>query len=183
MTCWGDKILPHKIPNLKATAVAAGGPETCELTGTGRIYCWQKDQTPAQAPADGDAIVHFAGSDVIHMGDVYFNGFYRFIDASSGGTIDGVVAGCDRALAIAGDRTRFIPGHGPLSGKAELQAYRDMLATLAGRIRAQVAAGRKLEEIVASNVSADFDAKWGNGFIKPNKFVEMVAMQMLNSAR
>ena len=93
----------------------------------------------ARAHTDGDAIVHFAGSDVIHMGDIYFNGFYPFIDTSSGGTVDGVIAACDKALAIATDKTRIIPGHGPLSGKAELQAYRDMLSTVAGRIKKMIA--------------------------------------------
>jgi glyoxylase-like metal-dependent hydrolase (beta-lactamase superfamily II) len=137
-----------------------------------------------RAHTDGDAIVHFTKGDVIHMGDVYFNGFYPFIDGSSGGTVDGVVAACDRALAIATERTRIIPGHGPpVSNKAELQAYRDMLGTILGRVRKMVGEGRKLEEIVAANVSADFDEKWGKGFVKPAKFVEMVAMNVLQNRR
>ena len=134
-----------------------------------------------RAHTDGDAIVHFARSDVIHMGDTYFNGMYPFIDTSSGGTIDGMVAACDRALAIAGDATRIIPGHGPLSNKAELRIYRDMLATIAARIRKMIADGRKLEEITASDATADFDEKWGKGFIKADKFREMVAMNILKN--
>jgi glyoxylase-like metal-dependent hydrolase (beta-lactamase superfamily II) len=134
-----------------------------------------------RAHTDGDAIVHFTKSDVIHMGDVFFNGFYPFIDGSSGGSIDGVVSACDQALAIATDRTRIIPGHGPLSDKAGLQAYRDMLGTVSGRIKALIAKGRKLEEIVASDVSADFDEKWGKGFIPPKKFIEMVAMGLIKA--
>ncbi|MEP7067780.1 MAG: MBL fold metallo-hydrolase [Usitatibacter sp.] len=134
-----------------------------------------------RAHTDGDAIVHFARSDVIHMGDTYFNGMYPFIDTSSGGTIDGVVAACDRALAIAGDATRIIPGHGPLSNKAELRIYRDMLATVAARIKKMIADGRKLEEITASDATADFDEKWGKGFIKADKFREMVAMNILKN--
>jgi cyclase len=132
-----------------------------------------------RAHTDGDAVVHFVKSDVIHMGDVYFNGMYPFIDTSSGGSVEGVVAACDQVLRLAGDRTRIIPGHGPLSGKTELKAYRDMLATVSGRIRKMIADGRKLEEITASGVTADFDEKWGKGFIAPNKFAEMVAMNLL----
>ncbi len=134
-----------------------------------------------RAHTDGDAIVHFVKSDVIHMGDTYFNGFYPFIDTSSGGTIDGVVAAADQVLAIATDTTRIIPGHGPLSNKAELKVYRDMLATLSARVKKMIADGRKIEEITASNVSADFDEKWGKGFIPPNKFAEMIAMNILKN--
>jgi cyclase len=134
-----------------------------------------------RAHTDGDAMVHFVKSDVIHMGDAYFNGLYPFIDTSSGGTIDGVVAACDKALAIATDKTRIIPGHGPLSNRAELQEYRDMLVTVAARIRKLLADGRKLEEIAAGNVTAEYDAKWGKGFIAPPQFAEMVAMNILKN--
>jgi cyclase len=133
-----------------------------------------------RAHTDGDAMVIFVKSDVIHMGDTYFNGMYPFIDTSSGGTVEGVIAACDQALGIATDKTKIIPGHGPLSNRAELQAYRDMLATISQRVKKMIAEGRKLEDITASGVSADFDAKWGNGFIKANKFAEMLAMNMLN---
>jgi cyclase len=136
-----------------------------------------------RAHTDGDAIVHFLGSDVIHMGDVYFNGYYPFIDSSAGGTVDGVIAACDQVLGIATDKTRIIPGHGPLSNRAELKAYRDMLAAISGRIKKMIAEGRKLEEITASKVSADFDDKWGKGFIPPHKFAEMIAMGLIREAR
>ena len=127
-----------------------------------------------RAHTDGDAIVHFLKSDVIHMGDVYFNGLYPFIDTSSGGSIEGVIAACDKVLAIATDKTKIIPGHGPLSGKAELKAYRDMLATVASRVKPMVIDGRKLEEISAAKPTAEFDAQWGKGFLPPAKFLEMV---------
>lgn len=132
-----------------------------------------------KAHTDGDAFVHFKKGNILHMGDLYFNGLYPFIDSASGGSIDGVIAAVDRALALADDQTRIIPGHGPLSNKAELKAYRDMLSTAAGRIKAQLAAGKKLEDIVAAKPTADLDAKWGNGFIKPDKWVEMVVRNLL----
>jgi cyclase len=132
-----------------------------------------------RAHTDGDAIVHFVKSDVIHMGDVFFNGMYPFIDTSSGGTIDGMVAGCDMALAIAGDATRIIPGHGPLGTKAQLKAYRDMLATVSARVKKLVAEGKKPDEIVKAGVSAEFDAEYGKGFLDPAKFAEMVAVNIL----
>jgi glyoxylase-like metal-dependent hydrolase (beta-lactamase superfamily II) len=128
-----------------------------------------------KAHTDGDAIVHFTRSDVIHMGDVYFNGMYPFIDVSSGGSIRGVIAGCDRVLGMATDATKIIPGHGALSNKAELKAYRDMLAAVAERIGKLVADGRNNGEIVAAAPTKEFDAQWGNGFLKAPRFVEMVA--------
>jgi glyoxylase-like metal-dependent hydrolase (beta-lactamase superfamily II) len=129
----------------------------------------------ANAHTDGDAIIHFTGSDVIHMGDVFFNGMYPFIDASSGGSIDGMVAACDQGLALANDRTKIIPGHGPLGDRAQLKEYRDMLATIAARIKPLVAAGRSVEQVVAAKPTAGFDEKFGKGFVGPDKFVEMVA--------
>jgi cyclase len=127
-----------------------------------------------RAHTDGDVIVHFRKSNVIHMGDTFFNTLYPFIDTSSGGTIDGMVAAVDRALAISNDSTKFIPGHGPMGTRANLQAYRNMLATIAGRIKAQIKQGMKMEDAIAAKPTADFDDAWGKGFLPPAKFVEMV---------
>jgi cyclase len=135
-----------------------------------------------RAHTDGDSIVHFLKADVVHMGDIYFNGMYPFIDASSGGTVQGVIAACDKVLAIASEATRIIPGHGPISTRAQLQDYRDMLSTVAERIRKLVADGRGPEEIAAAGVTAEYDAHWGKGFMKPDRFVAMMAA-MLGTAR
>ena len=126
------------------------------------------------AHTDGDAIVHFKKTNIVHMGDTYFNGFYPFIDISSGGSADGMVAAADRVLAIADDKTRIIPGHGPVSNKAELTTYRNMIATVAGRVAALVKQGKTLEEIVAAKPTEEFDMRWGKGFIPPARFVEML---------
>ena len=127
-----------------------------------------------RAHTDGDLIVHFSKGDVVHMGDVYFRGMYPFIDTSSGGTADGVIAAADRVLAMSTDKTRIIPGHGPLASKADLQAYRDMLATVTQRIKTLRRDGKSDEQIRAAAPSADFDAAWGGGFIKPERFVQMM---------
>ena len=109
-------------------------------------------------------------------GDTFFNGFYPFIDNSSGGTPDGVIAAADRALALADDRTRIIPGHGPVCGKSDLKVYRDMLATVNGRVKALMKDGKTREEIVAAKPSAEFDEKWGKAFINPGRFIEMLVV-------
>jgi len=127
-----------------------------------------------RAHTDGDLIVHFRNSDIVHMGDTFFNGFYPFIDVSSGGSAEGMIAAADRVLALAGDKTRIIPGHGPLAGKAELQAYRDMLAGVTRRIQEQRRDGQTDAQIIAAAPAADFDGRFGNGFIKPAQFVLMM---------
>ena len=127
-----------------------------------------------RAHTDGDSIIHFRKSNVIHMGDIFFNKLYPFIDTSSGGTLDGVIAAVDRALAVSNDSTKFIPGHGPLAGKAELAAYRNMLATIGARIKAQIGQGMKMEDAIAARPTADFDDAWGKGFLPPARFVEML---------
>jgi glyoxylase-like metal-dependent hydrolase (beta-lactamase superfamily II) len=132
------------------------------------------------AHTDGDAIVHLLKADVFHMGDVYWNGLYPFIDSASGGSVEGTIAAVDRILALATEKTRVIAGHGPaVSGRKELQEYRDMLATISGRVKALAAQGRKVEEIVAANPSAEFDETWGKTYIKGPKFVEGLAKDAL----
>ena len=126
------------------------------------------------AHTDGDAIVHFRTSDVVHMGDVFFNRLYPFIDTSSGGSVDGVIAAVDRALELAGENTKIIPGHGPLANRSDLKAYRDMLVTVSGRIKDGKRAGKSLEEVVAAKPTAEFDAVWGKSFLPPDRFVEMI---------
>ena len=109
-------------------------------------------------------VVYFEEANVVHMGDNFFNGLYPFIDADSGGSIVGMVAAIDTALGRIDGETRVIPGHGPLSDKQGLRAFRDMLDTVAGRMRASIDAGRSVEEVVASKPTAEFDAELGPGF-------------------
>jgi glyoxylase-like metal-dependent hydrolase (beta-lactamase superfamily II) len=122
------------------------------------------------AHTDGDVIIHFVKADVVHMGDTFFNGGYPFIDTSSGGRIDGVIGAAERVLAGIGDKTQIIPGHGGLATKADLQAYHDGLATLRDRIAKLKAAGKTRDEVIAAKPTADYDAKWGGGFMKGDTF-------------
>jgi glyoxylase-like metal-dependent hydrolase (beta-lactamase superfamily II) len=127
-----------------------------------------------RAHTDGDLIVHFKGGDVVHMGDVFFNGSYPFIDTGSGGTADGMVAAHDRVIALATDKTKIIPGHGPLADKVALQRTRNMIATVAQRIKDLRLSGKTDEQVRAAKPAADYDELWGKGFIKPDAFVQMM---------
>jgi glyoxylase-like metal-dependent hydrolase (beta-lactamase superfamily II) len=126
------------------------------------------------AHTDGDAIVHFRQANVIHTGDTYFAGMYPFIDTGSGGSADGCIRAINQVLEIANEKTVIIPGHGPISNRQELTAYRDMLKTISERIKTLLHKKVSLEQIQAEGVTADFDAAYGNGFIKSEKFVEML---------
>ena len=153
-------------PRAALPVVTVAGDVTFHINGD-EVYAFHVPR----AHTDGDLIVHFRKSDVVHMGDVYFNGFYPFIDGSGGGSADGVIAAVDRVLALAGDKTRIIPGHGPVSNKAELQAYRNLLATVTQRIKDLRKQGKSDDEIRAAKPAADYDAKYGGGFIKSDQFI------------
>ncbi len=126
------------------------------------------------AHTDGDSIVHFKKANVFHMGDCYFNGMYPFIDPSSGGAIDGVIRAADLVLERANPESRVIPGHGPLSSAAELRSFRDMLVTVRDRIQTLIDDGKTKDEVLAAKPTADLDAKWGQGFLAPDRWVGFV---------
>lgn len=128
----------------------------------------------APAHTDTDITIHFRNANVLHTGDLFFNGFYPFIDYSSGGWIGGMVKAADRILAQVDDKTKIIPGHGPVGDKAQFRTYREMLATVQGRITPLVMAGKSVDEVVAAKPLADLDEKWGKGFMKPEVFVKVV---------
>jgi glyoxylase-like metal-dependent hydrolase (beta-lactamase superfamily II) len=108
------------------------------------------------------------------MGDTFFNKLYPFIDSSSGGSAAGVIANADRVLKMAREDTKIIPGHGPLGNKADLKAFRDMLATVSGRIQKQAKSGKSLAQVIDSKPTAEFDEVWGKGFLNPQRFTEML---------
>ncbi len=127
------------------------------------------------AHTDGDLSVTFGEADILHVGDTYWNGIYPFIDYSTGGSIDGMIAASDANLAASTENTIIIPGHGkPVSNKSELKEFRDMLVGIRGNIAALKKAGRTLEEIVAARPTAAYDAKWGQFVIDPPFFTKLV---------
>jgi cyclase len=128
----------------------------------------------ADAHTDGDALVKFRRGNVLHMGDTWFNGQYPFVDLSSGGTIDGYIGALDRGLAMSDADTKIVPGHGPLGDRAGLRGYRDLLQAARDRIAKLKAAGKSKEATIAAKPTAEWDAAYGNGFIKPDRFVGFV---------
>lgn len=129
------------------------------------------------AHTDGDALVHWTRANVLHMGDIYFNGMLPFIDLDSGGSIDGLIAAVTVALDIADERTVIVPGHGPLAREADLERYRDMLIHLRNRIGQGIAAGRTLDQLKAEGHANGYGRD--TDFISPAAFTETVYRSLM----
>lgn len=141
-------------------------------------FYWNNDvlaiEHIANAHTDGDAVIRFKKANVLHTGDIFFNGSYPFIDYSSGGSIGGMIKAVETLLANTNDKTQIIPGHGPLASKQDLQQYHAMLVDQAETIGALKREGKSLAQIIELAPSRHFDEQWGQGFIKPQKWVELV---------
>jgi glyoxylase-like metal-dependent hydrolase (beta-lactamase superfamily II) len=132
-----------------------------------------------RAHTDSDISVNFGEADILHVADTFWNGIYPFIDHSTGGNIDGMIAASDANLAATTDKTIIIPGHGqPVSNRAELKEFRDMLVAIRENIAALKKQGRSRDETVAAKPTAAFDAKWGNFVIDPGFFTRLVYESM-----
>ncbi len=127
----------------------------------------------APAHTDGDSIVHFKKTNVIHTGDVVTAG-YPIVDIDSGGQFEGFIAAADKILSLCDDNTKIIPGHGPLMTKADLVAYRQMLIDVRDKVGKLIAGKKSADEIKAAKPLADLDAKWGQGFIKADFVIDAV---------
>jgi glyoxylase-like metal-dependent hydrolase (beta-lactamase superfamily II) len=126
-----------------------------------------------RAHTDGDTVVFIDGLKVVHMGDMFFNGMFPFLDVANGGDIDNWVRDLDTVLAGLPADAKIIPGHGPLAGVAELKAFRGMLVASADLVREQMKAGKTLDVIKAAGLTPDLEA-WAKGFLKPAQWLELV---------
>jgi cyclase len=128
----------------------------------------------APAHTDTDISIHFANNNVLHMGDTFFQGAYPFIDGSTGGHIDGMIAAAGKGISVADSSTKIVPGHGPVGDKPALTTYRNMLVTVRDRVKNQRTSGKSLNEVIATKPTAEFDAAFGGGLNTPDQFVELV---------
>jgi len=126
------------------------------------------------AHTDGDTYVYFQNAHVIATGDTFTTGRYPNIDVLNGGNIKGMIAAADTYLKMANDKTKIVPGHGPLGDKAALAAYRDMLVTARDRMTKLVKEGKSEDEVQAAKPFADLDAKWAPNETASKNFVRAV---------
>ena len=165
---WDYNFLPLPANGLPTDVFAS--EQTLKLNGASIAL---KYYGPAHT--DCDISVTFAEADVVHVGDTFWNGIYPFIDYSTGGSIDGMIAASNANLAATTDKTIIIPGHGkPVSNRAELKAFRDMLVEVRENVAKLKAQGRSRDETVAAKPTAPFDAVWGNFVIDPGFFTRLV---------
>jgi glyoxylase-like metal-dependent hydrolase (beta-lactamase superfamily II) len=126
------------------------------------------------AHTDSDISVHFTDTDVFHTGDTWWNGYYPFIDYSTGGSIDGTIRAAEANLTKVTDKMIIIPGHGPVGDKSQLAVYRDLLVTVRDKVATLKKQGKSLDEIIAAKPTAAYDAKWGGGLMPPAVFTGLV---------
>jgi glyoxylase-like metal-dependent hydrolase (beta-lactamase superfamily II) len=126
------------------------------------------------AHTDGDIAVFFSEANILHTGDVFWNGIYPFIDYSTGGSIDGAINGANKVLAMVDENTFIIPGHGPIGYIKELTAFRDMLLEIRDNVYRLKKQGHSIEQVLVAKPTAKYDPVWGNFVIDPDFFTRLV---------
>ena len=119
---------------------------------------------------DGDAVIWFTKSNVVHMGDDFFNGAFPYVDRENGGSIRGLIANLEKVIAEVPDDAKIIPGHGPVSDRKGLRTFVAMLKGTSAAVEAAIAEGKSLDQMKADKVLAAWDS-WGAGFIKADRWI------------
>jgi len=135
----------------------------------------------ANAHTDGDTYVWFKTANVLATGDTFTNGRYPNIDFANGGNIKGMIAAADTYLKLANDKTRIVPGHGPIGDKAALLDYQTMLVTARDRMAALVGQGKSEDDVVAAKPFADLDVKWAPTELASKNFIRVVYHSLADS--
>jgi len=174
-----DLLVSHYSPHWKSHSPAIPEAEAPNLTFRDRLTLYFDGEEVVAfhnrpSHTTGDTVVYLRKANVVHLGDVFVNFLYPYIDVTGKGTIDGYMPVIDEVLALINDQTKVVPGHGPVATKAELKAYRDMLQTVRDRVAAGIAKGSSLEEIIATHPSAEFDQVWASDRVGPEDFTAMV---------
>ncbi|MBZ5505626.1 MAG: MBL fold metallo-hydrolase [Acidobacteriia bacterium] len=130
---------------------------------------------------DGDSVIFFKQSNVVHMGDDFFNGgMFPYIDLDSGGSVQGMIAGDEKVLAEIPDDVKIIPGHGPLATKDDLKKFITVLKETSAAVQAEMKKGKTLDQLKQEKVLAKWDS-WGQSFIKTDVFIEILYDSLKNS--
>lgn len=163
---WGNDVPPA--PKTALPIVTFNDSLTLHLNG--------EDVRAVHMPhghTDGDAVIWFTQSNVVHMGDNFFNGNFPVVDLDNGGSIQGMIDNVGKVLAVVPDDAKIIPGHGPLSDKAGLTKFREVLVATRAAVAKAVAAGKSVDQMKSEKVLAEWDS-WGQGFIKTDLWIEML---------
>jgi len=122
---------------------------------------------------DGDSVIFFSASNVIHLGDDFFAGRFPFVDLESGGSVEGLIKNVGELITKIPNDAKLIPGHGPISTLDDLKSYHRMLQQTTEIVRGKIKAGKTLDQIKSEGLPAEW-APWGAGFIKTDRWVETI---------
>ncbi len=128
----------------------------------------------SDAHTDGDTFVYLPKANVLHVGDTMFNGMYPYIDTRAGGRITGMINAMDRALELANDDTKIIPGHGPLADVNAVRQFRAMLVGVRDCVQALIKQGKSRDEVITAKPTQDFDDDFSQGALAPDQFAGVV---------
>ena len=128
---------------------------------------------------DGDTVVFFTGSNVVHMGDDFFSGTFPFVDLASGGSVQGLTENIKKVMKQMPDDVKIIPGHGPLSTKEDLKAFHSMLVKTSAIVKERIAAGKTLDQVKSEGLPEQWK-DWGGGFISTSRWLEIVFNSLSN---
>jgi cyclase len=131
---------------------------------------------------DGDSVIWFTKSNVVHMGDDYFNHRFPLVDTENGGDVDGLIANVEKVLAAVPDDVKIIPGHGELSDKAGLRRYLGVLKDTLAVVQRGVDAGKTAEQLKAEKVLAQWD-DWGQAYIKTDMWIDTLYAEATSRER
>ena len=129
---------------------------------------------------DGDAIVFFPKANVVHMGDDFVRYGYPFIDVTSGRSVQGMIAACDKVVAVLPADVKVIPGHGQLSNLAEIRDYSTMLKETSAAVQAAIKSGKTVDQMKKEKILAAWDAKYSGKFINSDLFIETLYNSLTN---
>lgn len=130
------------------------------------------------AHTDGDAVIWFTQSNVVHMGDNFFNGAFPVVDLDNGGSVAGIIAVAEKVASMIPSDAKVIPGHGPLGDRDALKRFAAMLRETSAAVAAAVAAGKTLDQIKSENILGPWGATWGNGYIKTDRWAELLVADL-----
>jgi len=136
-----------------------------------------------RAHTDGDTMVYFPGPDVIMTGDFYRSVQYPNIDRANGGSLNGMLDGLGRIIGLAGPNTKIVPGHGPMVGRAEVIAHRDMILAIRDKVSQLISQGKSQDDVMAARPTSDFDAKVPNSKETTQRFVTQVYAELTPAAK
>ena len=134
----------------------------------------------ANGHTDGDSIVFLKQANIVHMGDHFFSGFYPFVDVGTGGDVRKMASNVEAVLARIDDDTVVIPGHGPLSSKADLEDFHEMLVGTTAEVEAMLVKGMTIEQIQAEGLSLEWE-EWSAGFLSTDVWIGIIAASLNNA--